>query len=86
MKLHYAGKYLGNPNDLPYLEHEPGAVPFKEARDLKQLSKIMFVIALVIGSAAGDFYNVFNALTQVPKNAFVYNHKESTYWFIPGQM
>jgi hypothetical protein len=189
MKLHYAGKYSGNPDDLPYLEHEPGAVQFKEAKDLKQLSKIMFIVALVIiaallvltwlrageyfigsgsvilylltiiphellhaicykgdvylyqnlgrgmvfvsgaermiknkfifkcllpvtllgfipyilfminpelrtlgtlgalviGSAAGDFYNVFNALRQTPKDAWIYNHKENTFWYIPGK-
>lgn len=34
MKLHYAGKYSGNPDDLPYLEHESGAVQFKEARNI----------------------------------------------------
>ena len=190
MKLHYAGKYSGNPEDLPYLEHEPGAVQFREAKDLKQLSRIMFILALVIiavligltwlrargyfigdgavllylltiipheilhgicykedvylyqnlgrgmvfvsgaermskerfifkcllpgtvfglipyiifminpelrtlgtlgalgiGSAAGDLYNVFNAVNQVPKGAYIYNHKENTFWYMPGQI
>lgn len=40
MKFHYAGKYSGNPDDLPYHDHEPGAVQFKEAADAKELSKI----------------------------------------------
>ena len=35
MKLHYAGKYSGNPDDIPHLGHEPGAVQFKEAADAK---------------------------------------------------
>lgn len=26
MRLYYKGKYSGNPDELPYLEHEPGAV------------------------------------------------------------
>lgn len=29
MKFHYAGKYSGNPDDIPCLDHEPGAVQFK---------------------------------------------------------
>lgn len=188
MKLHYAGKYSGNPDDLPYLEHEPGAVQFKEAKDAKALSKIttslsigimlvliilswiiagdvffsyasifiylltiipheilhascfkgdvylyqdlahgmlfvtgpermskarfifkclfpsivlgfvpyiIFIIdpklqilgtlgALGVASAAGDFYNAYNAMTQMPKNAWAYQHKFETYWYIPA--
>ncbi|WP_255345318.1 hypothetical protein [Butyrivibrio sp. WCD3002] len=40
MKFHYAGKYSGNPDELPYLEHEPGAVPFKEVEDAKALGRL----------------------------------------------
>lgn len=36
-----------------------------------------------IGSGAGDYYNVFNALTQVPKGAKVYMHQISSYWYLP---
>ena len=35
MRLYYKGKYSGNPDELPYLEHEPGAVQFREAKDAK---------------------------------------------------
>ena len=187
MRLHYAGKYSGNPDDLPYLEHEPGAVEFKEAGDAEKLGKIATVISLVllfvgivlawirardiflsygslflyvltiipheilhaicfkgdvflyqdlahgmlfivspermskarfifkcllpsivlgfipyiifminpqlqilgtlgalgIATAAGDYYNAYNAMTQMPKNAWAYMHKYSTYWYIP---
>ena len=48
MKFHYAGKYSGNPDDIPCLEHEPGAVQFKEAKDPKQLSGIMSIISVAI--------------------------------------
>ena len=78
MKFHYAGKYSGNPDDIPCLEHEPGAVQFKEAKDPKQLSGIMS-----IASAAGDFYNVRNALRQVPKGGRIYQHKYDTFWYMP---
>ena len=39
MKFHYAGKYSGNPDDIPCLEHEPGAVQFKEVDDPKSLAE-----------------------------------------------
>jgi hypothetical protein len=54
MRLHYAGKYSGNPDDLPHREHEPGAVKFKEASDYKTFGKmiakrsVILVIVLVI--------------------------------------
>ena len=48
MKFHYAGKYSGNPDDIPCLDHEPGAVQFKEAKDPKQLSGIMTIISVAI--------------------------------------
>ena len=35
MRFHFMGKNSGNPDDLPYIEHEPGAVAFKEAQDSK---------------------------------------------------
>ena len=40
MRLYYKGKYSGNPDELPYLEHEPGAVQFREAQDAKQMGKV----------------------------------------------
>ncbi len=36
-----------------------------------------------ISSGAGDFYNIFNTLTQVPKGAKVYMYKMNTYWYLP---
>ena len=48
MKFHYAGKYSGNPDDIPCLDHEPGAVQFKEAEDPKQLSRITTIISILL--------------------------------------
>lgn len=31
----------------------------------------------------GDYYNVFNALTQMPKGARTYLYKFNSYWYIP---
>ncbi len=39
--------------------------------------------ALCIAMGAGDYYNVFNALTQMPKGARTYLHKFNSYWFMP---
>lgn len=37
--------------------------------------------ALSIGMGAGDYYNVFNALTQMPKGARTYLYGFSSYWY-----
>ena len=38
MIFHYAGKYNGDENSLPYKEHNPNAIPFKEPKDMKKYS------------------------------------------------
>ena len=187
MTFHYKGKFSMNPDDLPHLEHEPGAVAFKEPKDSKTLGLVASGIAVVIGiitvgallwrggieawdvwgvfisllslvpheflhaicfkedvymytnlrhgmlfvvgpermsksrfifmsmlpnvvfgfipfilfliwphlsllgtfgalsisAGAGDFMNVFNALTQMPKGAYTYLHKFNSYWYMP---
>lgn len=39
--------------------------------------------ALSIGMGAGDYYNVFNALRQMPKGARTYMHGIHSYWYMP---
>ena len=64
MKFHFAGKYSGNPDDLPCLPHEPGAVPLREAANAEQLSRITTGLSIGIMIAgmvlswiiARDFY------------------------------
>ena len=34
MIFHYAGKYNGDESSLPYKEHHPNAIPFKEPKDI----------------------------------------------------
>lgn len=48
MKLHYRGKYNMDPASLPYKEHMPGAVKFKEAEDTKKMSRIANVLSIVV--------------------------------------
>lgn len=47
-----------------------------------------FVFLLVLGmlsvsARAGDYYNAFNALTQMPKGTRTYLYQFNSYWYIP---
>ena len=45
-----------------------------------------FLLALgtmAVGMGAGDYYNVLNALTQMPKGARTYGYKFNSYWYMP---
>ena len=188
MKLHYKGKFDLNPASLPHGEHQPGAVPFKEAEDSRTLGiyanlaamgllvlllvilvlrwgfivfkgflpgvilailtmfpheilhaicfkedvylytnwshGLLFVVGpetmskgrfifmsllpnlvfglipyvlgmiapnlflvslgvLATGMGAGDYYNVINAVTQMPKGARTYLYQFNSYWYLP---
>ncbi|MGN0797258.1 MAG: DUF3267 domain-containing protein [Christensenellales bacterium] len=41
--------------------------------------------AMTTSMGAGDYYNVFNALTQMPKGARTYLYEFHSYWYIPQQ-
>ncbi len=48
--------------------------------------KYLFLLSLGVlsaGMGAGDYYNVFNALTQMPKGARTYLYKFNSYWYMP---
>ena len=38
---------------------------------------------VAIGMGAGDYYNVYNAFTQMPKGARTYLYQINSYWYIP---
>ena len=40
--------------------------------------------AISIASGAGDYYNAYNALTQMPDNARTYLNGINNYWYIPS--
>ena len=48
MKLHYKGEYNLNPDSLPHGEHQPNAVPFREAKDSKTLALIANIACIII--------------------------------------
>lgn len=39
--------------------------------------------ALSIGMGAGDYYNVFHALTQMPRGARTYLYQFNSWWYLP---
>ena len=43
---------------------------------------LVFVI-LSAGMGAGDYYNVYNAVTQMPKGARTYLYQFHSYWYMP---
>ena len=38
---------------------------------------------LAIGMGTGDYYNVYNAMTQMPKGARTYLYQFNSYWYVP---
>ncbi len=60
-----------------------GFVPFLVALIFPQLYWLGLFGALSIGAGAGDYINVFNALTQVPKGAKIYSSGFHSYWYQP---
>lgn len=50
--------------------------------DLKELNGLMFGMAVMgMVSVYPDFYNVYCVIKQVPKNAFIQNDKNTTYYY-----
>lgn len=39
--------------------------------------------AIGIAIGVGDYYNVFNTFTQVPRGGMCFMHKQCTYWYMP---
>ncbi|MBQ0005522.1 MAG: DUF3267 domain-containing protein [Clostridiales bacterium] len=62
-----------------------GFIPFIIGLINPGLVALLFMGALAIGAGAGDYYNVFNALTQVPHGAKVFLSGFHSYWFLPKE-
>ncbi len=60
-----------------------GFIPFIVGIIFPQLYWLGVFGALAIGSGAGDYINVFNALTQVPKGGLIYLNGFHSYWYLP---
>lgn len=60
-----------------------GFVPFIIAMIFPSLAFLGIFGAMCISMGAGDYYNVFNALTQMPKGSRTYLHKFNSFWYMP---
>lgn len=60
-----------------------GLIPFVLFLIFPSLSALGVMGALALGMGAGDYYNVFNAVTQMPKGARTYLYGFHSYWYLP---
>lgn len=60
-----------------------GIIPYIVALIFPQLIFLAVFGALSVGAGAGDYYNVYNTLTQVPKGGRVYMYEFNSYWYVP---
>ncbi len=60
-----------------------GIVPYIVGMIFPKLLVLTGLGIMATGMGAGDYYNVFNALTQVPKGAKTYMSGFHTYWYLP---
>lgn len=62
-----------------------GFIPFVVALCVPSLALLGVLGAINIVSGSGDYYNVFNALTQMPKGARTYLYQFHSYWYMPEE-
>lgn len=60
-----------------------GMLPYAVGMLMPQASFLGYMGALCIAMGAGDYYNVFNALTQMPAGARTYLYQFHSYWYMP---
>lgn len=95
MKLHYMGKYNLDPVSLPHREHILGAVPFKEAKDTKQMAVIanigcILVIVLLAIPAVFLCWNAYDGMSakEIPELAmeFCFGAMTSMLLLLPHEL
>ena len=62
-----------------------GIIPYIIGMLFPQYGWLLGLGILATGMGAGDYYNVFNALTQMPKGARTYLYKFNSYWYMPDE-
>ena len=60
-----------------------GFIPFILFLIFPKLTILGTLGVMAISMGVGDYYNVFNALTQMPKGARCFLEKQNSYWYIP---
>lgn len=61
-----------------------GFIPYALALCFPGLTFLGVLGALSIVLGTGDYYNVINAATQMPRGARTYLHKFNSFWYMPG--
>lgn len=62
-----------------------GFIPYTIALISPQFPALAVFGALALSMGGGDYYNVFNATTQMPKGARTYLHHFNSYWYMPSE-
>ena len=62
-----------------------GFLPYIIGMIFPQMGFFLALGWLAIGMGAGDYYNVFNALRQMPKGAKTYLYQFNSYWYMPEE-
>ena len=62
-----------------------GFIPFTIFLFFPQLNILGVLGLMAIAMGVGDYYNVFNALTQMPKGARCFIEKQNSYWYMPEE-
>lgn len=60
-----------------------GLIPYVLGMIFPQYTFLVAFGALSAGMGFGDYYNVYNALTQMPKGARTYLYKLNSFWYMP---
>ncbi len=62
-----------------------GLIPYAVGMICPRLVFCLAMGTLCIGMGAGDYYNVFNAATQMPKGARTYLYGFNSWWYMPDE-
>lgn len=62
-----------------------GLVPYVAAMLWPRLTVFGSMGGMLLGSGVGDYYNVFHALTQMPKGAKTYLYQFNSWWYLPQE-
>lgn len=63
-----------------------GFIPYAIALAYPSLVFLGVFGALSISMGSGDYYNVFNAATQMPRGAKTYLYQFNSFWFLPASV
>ena len=60
-----------------------GFIPYLLGMLFPNLIAAVVLGILATGMGAGDYYNVFNAATQMPRGSRTYLYQFSSFWYMP---